>query len=332
MAWQILGHDWAVALLSRSLATGRVAHAYLFSGPPQIGKTTLALTLAQALNCEQEAPPCGACRSCVKIKEHNHPDVRLIVGEGVGGSLKIEQVRTLQREAVLRPYAGRYRVFILREADRATMEAADSLLKTLEEPPDHVVLVLTAVHAEALPPTVVSRCQCLDLRPATEQTVEIALREGGAPLAEAQLLARLSGGRVGWALHAWEDESVLRQRRQDLDQLIELLPGDRVKRLDLAWKASRDPVAARRLIEIWAGWWRDVLLLRGQGREHVVNIDRMAELQSAAAQGDLSQAWAALRALQTATAQLEANVNARLALEGLFLSLPHRDQRVASQA
>jgi DNA polymerase-3 subunit delta' len=250
----------------------------------------------------------------------------------VGGSLKIEQVRAVQREAVLRPYEGRYRVFILREADRATMEAADSLLKTLEEPPAHVVLVWTAVHAEALPPTVVSRCQRLDLRPAAEQTVESALRDRGVPPAETQLLARLSGGRIGWALRARDDESVLRQRQQDLDQLLELLRADRVKRLDLAWKASRDPVAARRLIELWAGWWRDVLLLQGQGREHVVNIDRMAELQSVAAQGDLSQAWAALRALQATAAQLEANVNARLALEGLFLSLPHHDPKAGSQA
>ena len=156
MAWQTVGHDWAVTLLRRSLAGGRVAHAYLFSGPPQIGKTRLALELAQALNCAQPDPPCGRCPSCLKIARGTHPDVRLVEGEGAGGSLKIDQVRALQREAALAPYEGRYRVFILRQMDRATLEAANCLLKTLEEPPGHVVLGLTAVYPESLPLTIVS--------------------------------------------------------------------------------------------------------------------------------------------------------------------------------
>jgi DNA polymerase-3 subunit delta' len=326
MAWPIVGHDWAVALLRHSVAASRVAHAYMFSGPPQIGKTRLALTLAQALNCmlsEQDAPPpCGSCRSCLKIEGNSHPDVHLVLGEGAGGSIKIEQVRALQREAVLRPYEGRYRVFILRQADRATMEAADSLLKTLEEPPAHVFLVLTAVHVEALPSTVISRCQRLDLRPATCQMVEAALRERGMPPPKAQLLARLSGGRMGWALCASEDDTLLQQREQDLDRLTRLLSGTRVERLDFAWKASRDPVGARQLIELWTGWWRDLLLLCGRLPDHIVNIDRFDELQALASQSDRTQAWAALRALQTAAAQLQANVNTRLALESLLLKLP----------
>ena len=322
MSWGIVGHDWAVELLRRTLVSGRVAHAYLFSGPPQIGKTALALALAQALNCTQPTPPCGHCVSCQKIANRTHPDVRLIVGEGAGESIKIDQVRALQRRAVLSPYEGRYRVFILRRMDLASTEAANSLLKTLEEPPGHVVLCLTAVHAEALPATVVSRCQRLDLRPAARQVVADALTEGGLPAPRAQLLARLSAGRVGWALGASQDDGILRQRQQALDQLVGLLSADRVERLDFAWKASRDPGHSRRLIELWTSWWRDLLLLCGDRECHLVNIDRNDELGSAAGQTTLSRAWAALSALQAASAQLEANVNARLALEGLLLKLP----------
>jgi len=335
MAWQIIGHEWAVALLRQSLASERVAHAYLFSGPPQIGKTTLALALAQAVNCTadtgSEDRPCGRCSACAKIAQHKHPDVRLVEGEGAGGALKIDQVRALQREAVLRPYEGRYRVFILRQVDRATMEAADSLLKTLEEPPAHVILVLTATHAESLPATVVSRCQRLDLRPATNTEVQAALEVRGAPLAEAQLLARLSGGRLGWAICAWEDESLLQQRRQNLDHLIRLLASSRVARLDFAWEASRDPVRARRLIELWMGWWRDLLLLCTVGPADTVNIDRLDELQALSQHSNSLQAWRVLQALRETAVQLEANVNARLALEGLLLKLPHW-RPTASQA
>ena len=331
MAWQIIGHNWVVDLLRQGLIAEQAAHAYLFAGPSQVGKTTLARLLAQALNCEQENRPCGHCRSCRKIDLGTHPDVQLIEGDGTGKSIKIDQVRSLQHDAILKPYEGRYRVFILRQADRATPEATDSLLKTLEEPPAHVVLILTANHADSMRPTVVSRCQRLDLRPADFSVIERALLERGVSSSKSHLLARLSGGRMGWALGAMENEDILFQRQKDLDELVGLLAGNRIERLDFAWKASRDPARTRELIDSWTGWWRDLLLLCGQAEEYLVNLDRLEELQSIAARSDLSQPWAVLKALQKTAAHLEANVNARLALESLLLRLPRWEVPASSQ-
>ena len=323
MGWQVIGHDWAVALLRRSLAANRVAHAYLFSGPPHIGKTRLAQELARALNCGDSEPPCSQCPSCLKIAQGTHPDVRTVVGEGAGGSLRIEQIRALQREAALAPYEGRHRVFILRRVDLASNEAANSLLKTLEEPPAHVVLALTAVHADGLPPTVVSRCQRLQLRPLAYHVIEAALVEREIPPAQAQLLARLSGGRVGWALSASQDETALDQRKQDLDQLHKLLAADRVDRIKFALEGSRDPVALQRQIELWTTWWRDLLLMCCQDDRHIVNADCVDSLRLLAKQTTLSQTCGMLRALEATGEQLAANVNRRLSLEGLLLKLPH---------
>ena len=319
--WGVVGHEWAVALLRSSLSAGRVAHAYLLSGPPQIGKRTLALALAQALNCAEPDAPCGRCSSCQKIARGIHPDVRLIAAEGAGGNIKIEQVRALQHEAVLAPYEGRYRVFIVRQMEQATLEAANSLLKTLEEPSAQVILILTAVHSESLPRTIVSRCQHLGLRPVAAAVIEEMLRDKGIAPAQAQLLARLSGGRLGWALQAAEDELLLRRRQQDLDRLSRLLTAGRVERLASAHEVSGDPAGARQLVELWTCWWRDVVLF-GQGAEGLVNSDQNEQHSAVSRQIAPAQALAIVRALQATAAQLEANVNTRLALEGLFLQLP----------
>lgn len=319
--WQVVGHEWAVDLLKRALANDHVAHAYLLTGPPQIGKTTLALNFAQALNCLDAEKPCGQCRACHKIAHGNHPDVQVIEGEG--GTIKIDQMRVLRREAALSPIEGRWKVYIIRQMEQATAEAANCLLKTLEEPPSHVILMLTASEAEALLPTIVSRCQVLNLRPVATETVQRALEERwGVDRERAQLLARLSGGRLGWAVTASQDDAILERRARFLDEMMKLMGQGRVERLEYAQQLSHDPEATQELLHLWLSWWRDLMLIASGGSVGIINIDRENTLRAQAQQYHLSQVRDFLEALQTAAWRLEHNANPRLTLEVLMLSLP----------
>jgi len=318
----VIGHEWASDLLLSGLAKGRIPHATLIVGPQNIGKTTLAFSFSQALNCTGgHSVPCGECVSCRKIANGNHPDVRIL--DSPGQSLKIDEVRDLQRHLSLSPHEGRWRVAVLSDFERATVEAANALLKTLEEPPAQVALVLTATEAEVLLPTIVSRCQVLSLRPLSTAAVKEALISNwNAHPTRADLLAHLSNGRLGWAVRAHEDESLLARRDEHLDNLALLMSKGRVERLAYAADLSRDSNLVKEVLTLWLGWWRDVLLLASGSQATITNLDRKAMLHQQAGQVTIRQAQRLVAQLRSTTRNLDQNVNVRLALEVLLLSLP----------
>lgn len=320
--WRTVGHEWATALLQQALDTQRLSHAYLLTGPAHIGKATLAREFAAALNCTGKTPPCGECRSCRLAHEDSHPDI--LVVQPQEGTLKIDQVRSVQRDLALSPYEGRYRVCLLLDLHQATDEAENALLKTLEEPASRVVLVLTATDASLLLPTVVSRCQLLALRGVSEQSIERALNTGAlAPPDKARLVARLAAGRIGWAITAAQDEGALAQRNQALDDLQQAVVGGRLARLSLAESVgSLEREEISELAGLWQTWWRDVLYVSQGCDELVVNLDRAAILRAMARQLRPAQLTAACNSVDRLREQLAQNVTARLALEDLLLNWP----------
>lgn len=326
----LVGHEWAVDLLRGAVSKGRVGHAYLFTGPEQIGKTTLARTFAMAFNCEaveREARPCGRCRACKLMATDRHPDVRMLHPEVSGRgqlSLKIEQIRELQRDLNLAPYEARRKVAIVTDFQAASQGAANAFLKTLEEPPGDVALLLTATEADALLPTIKSRCRVVALRPLPAKLIAKALeRRWHLPPEKARLLSHLADGRPGWAVDALEDPEVIQERAETVEGLLEALGGDRVARFGLAEKLAKDPEALTPILQTWLTWWRDVAMLAwGGGEGTITNVDRRQELM------DLAQRWeregivTALEQTRRALWQLEHNANVRLVLENLFLTYP----------
>jgi DNA polymerase-3 subunit delta' len=289
-----------------------------------VGKTTLAQALAAALLCQNEAAtPCGDCRACRLVTSGNHPDLHIVESERIGGSLKIEQVRDLQRPLSLTPVEGRRRVAILCRFEEATISAANALLKTLEEPPAYVVLVVLATDADRLLPTIVSRCQQVALRPLPVATVEQALiKRWGAEAERAKLLAHLSGGRLGWAVRALKDGTTLQHRAQRLGDLDSLLSASTPERFRYAERLARDRAATQEVLDLWMGWWRDVLLLAAGANAPLTNIDRHSVLHNHARHFGIEQSTAMIKALRSAVDRLKRNANSRLTIEVLMLDLP----------
>lgn len=318
---EIIGHETAVQQLRAAALAGQPAHAYLFTGPSAIGKRTLAVAFAQTLNCSGGDPPCGLCRACRLIPVGRHADVSVIGADN--DAIKIDQIRELQHDASLTPVEARWRVFLLPNIERATREAANSLLKTLEEPPPHVVLLLTALDANALLPTVVSRCRVMPLRPLAIDQVQVALEERWHVEPErAALLARLSGGRIGWAVAALEDSAILDRRQAELEALTSVAGAGRVDRLDIAYRLVRDEKHLGDTLALWLSWWRDLMLVKAGALHAVTNADHLDTLQQQAAGYDLQKIADAIRAIQQTIRQVDANVNKQLALEVLLLNMP----------
>lgn len=347
--WPVIGHDRAVTMLRRSISDDLLSHAYLFTGPASTGKRTLALVFAMALNCEADAPegqqgpdvPCGLCASCSRILRGEHPDLTEVnlatqaaaLAEEGGRraappkELRIDTIREMQHTVGLSPYSGRWKVYILGDADRMNEEAANCLLKTLEEPPSHTILILLAPDEAPVLPTISSRCIQVPLRPLSRQLIASGLvQEWGAEREQAEKLAALSGGRLGWAVTMLTNPSGLSLRGEALEEMAMLSGSTILDRINAASRYAKRFTDARpelyAALDTWEGWWRDVLVVRSDAPELVMNVDQLTTLNSLARRVSTERAHEAITLIQRTRRQLQENVNPRLALEALTLGLP----------
>ena len=330
--WNTVGHDRALRALQRGLDSDRVSHSILIAGPPQVGKTTLALDIARAVNCESGDRPCDECGQCRRISSGLHPDVRIVrLEKARSGRLRtligIEQVRDVQRETSLLPFEGRFRVIIFETAELFSEEAANSLLKTLEEPPERVLIILLTTDARAMLPTIISRCRLVQLRPAPSTAIaEFLADRKGVNDDRAREIAGLASGRVGWAVQAAEDPDMLKRMSDVLDEVESVVRSPLADRFDYAAAlAGRFPGDRRSVyseLDLWLSWWRDVLLIGQQKPELVSNVARTDSLTHAAERLPQTSIVNAIKTVMRTTFLLERNVAPRLALEGMMLKLP----------
>jgi len=337
--WEVIGQSRVVSLLQRSLEAGTLAHAYLLVGPPHVGKMTLALNLAQAVNCQAAERPCGECASCRKIAASGHADVQvigLVPNENSSETrlrteIGIDQIRQLQHSASLPPFEGDCRVFIIEPAEFLSNEAANSLLKTMEEPVGRVVFILLTTNDSFLPATVVSRCQRLELTPLAAAEIEsVLISRWNVESPRARLLARLCHGCPGWAIAAAADDNLLRQRDEGIDRLLNIIAADyegrfaHVARLASQFTQNRSLVYG--MLDLWLDYWRDLLLVKLGCSDMVTNLDRLATLVEMAEGYSPLQIRDFIASILKAEEQLGQNANPRLVLEVLMLDMPGKER------
>jgi len=333
MVWNLIGHSWAEKMLQQHVKNHTLRHAYLFTGPQGVGRRSLALTFARSINCLQLASdgvPCNECRACQQIGRMQHPDLSIVQVEDERDVILVDQIRELQHTLSLAPYEARYRIALLLNFEQANDNAQNALLKTLEEPNDRVILLLTANLAENLLPTIASRCEILQLRPTSLQELSRTLMESEKLEQDrAELIAHIAGGRVGYALHLCREPELLARRASWLEDLLYLLGASRRERLAYAEaKAPRGDERAgvrevlREAYEFWCSFWRDVLLTGSRSDVPISNLDYVEAVNHLAQQINPGTSSDIIRRLEHALQRL-GNANLRLLTESLLLEWPH---------
>ena len=324
----IIGHRSTIASLQTAAARQRLAHAYLFHGEEAIGKRTTAAWFAQALLCEgspseTDLDSCGVCRSCHQVEGRTHPDYFLIEPdhELATPQIKIEQIREIEQQMIYRPLVGERKICIIDDADRMTIGAANALLKTLEEPPDHSLFVLVTSRPASLPATIRSRCQALRFATSARTDVEAALilkREMRPE--DARFLAMLCEGRLGEALST--DLKTVRAQQQEF---IELVSPNFLQSVTNVLTAAESLAKADRAADTlsWiARWIRDLVIILVNGdRDQLLNVDKVAALERDARQAHTDALLELLVDIEETQRQATRHLNLHMALENILLRL-----------
>jgi DNA polymerase III subunit delta' len=312
----ILGQSGPVSVLRRSLAAGKLAHAYIFEGTEGCGKKKAAMALVAAIFCGREEG-CGECPSCRKVAAFQHPDLHLVEPEGA--FIKIDQIRDLQKNLSYRPFEARKKVCIMEAAESMNTAAANAFLKTLEEPPGDSLLILLTANIGAVLPTIQSRCQRLSFSPLPLEVIEECLRKRGLPGETARIAASLAEGSLKKALEV-ASEDTLRKREDILERIGSLSLHDITPLFALAEELGSDRDKALEVLDVLTIFWRDVLFVQSDVSTPA-NAGTVPLLRKEAEQSTPDMTIEKIDSISRSRKALRRNVNPRLALEVLFMGL-----------
>lgn len=317
---EILGHERIIEVLRRSLRTGKTAHSYLFEGVPGCGRRKSALALIQAIFCKEVGDDaCGECPSCRKVASSSHADIHTIMPLPEKRDISIEQLREMQRTLSLRPYEAPRKACIIEPAERMSVNAANSLLKTLEEPPGDALIILLTENAGMLLPTIRSRCQLIRFAPLSPEHVLTLLERNGMDAGAATLLAPMSGGSMQQALEL-DNESLANRREAAISRLSQMNINRISTVFDAAEALSGNRDETLELLDLFISFYRDAAHLSA-GSSDIVNRTVRSAVEAIAARHPLPRTLELLEAICETRRAVQRNANPKLALDHLFMNI-----------
>jgi DNA polymerase-3 subunit delta' len=325
---EILGHRRQIERIRRSFASARLAHAYLFVGPPGIGKRTVALGLLSALYCESLGDDfCGSCAPCGLVLQGHHPDVHLLKPFEGKQETTIDQVRALEEVFSLRAFYGQRKAVLVEEAETLNLAAQNAMLKILEEPRGHALFILLAPAARCLLPTVASRCQEIRFQPLSSEDVFEILRKKGLDEEKAALLSRIAQGSPGRALEAGREGRM--EKRRAILKLLESAREDITRVLDWAEETASDELELMDTLDLLELFLRDAIVLQSRANKvSIMNGDLLDALKKIADTWKAEEALVLFDGIGECRRALKRNAQKRLALEACFLGSPDGDRGV----
>ena len=320
----VVGHEEIISHLQNAIRLGKVSHAYIFGGEHGAGKKLLASMFAMTLQCqEQGIEPCMKCVSCRKALSKNHPDIISVTHEKPG-SIGIDEIRAqVINDVGIRPYESPYKIYIINDADKLTLQAQNALLKTIEEPPAYAVILLLADNPDALLPTITSRCVLLSLKPVGDKLVKEYLMERmHSPDYQAEIQAAFAQGNIGRARQR-ADSSEFAELTANALQLLKHAKDMAVYELvDAIREMSGEKENIYDYLELFLMWFRDVLLFKAAKEvDNLVFREEINYIKERAITSSYEGLEKIIQAIHTAESRLRANVNFDLVMELLFLTI-----------
>lgn len=316
----LIGQKTVIQSLQNSISNQKIGHAYIFEGPEGIGKKTVAAIFAAALTCDdQSIEPCGNCRSCIKNEAGNHPDIKII--NGAGESIGIDAVRELKKDIYIKPYEAGKKIYIIQEAQSMTVQAQNSLLKVLEEPPSYGMIILTTTNASLLLSTIRSRSILIRFRTHTYHEIEKFLTDEYPMLSEEKaFLAAFSGGVIGRAKTIAVSEEFKSVRERMADILMSLVDSSELNVIESVDYFVEHKDHAQVMLDIMVMWFRDVLFIKEiQDDSKLINLDWKNKLHRFSQRIKRDRVVRIIELLTDTKKKISMNINFALAIETMLI-------------
>lgn len=320
----IIGQEQIKEHLQNALLTGKISHAYIINGERFSGKEYIAKIFAMALQCEKEdKEPCQECHSCKQALSGNQPDIIRLVHEKPG-SIGVDDIRSqINGDIAIKPYSSPYKVYIVNEAEKMTVQAQNALLKTLEEPPAYAVILLLTTNVNAMLPTILSRCVVLNMKPVADGLVKkFLMEELQVPDYKAEVCVAFARGNIGKAKQLASSEDFEKVKEEALSLLKYVQDMDITEMIAAIKKIAEYKMDVNDYLDILSIWYRDVLLFKATGdANHLVFKEELSNLRRVAGRTSYEGIETVLKALSRAKSRLDANVNFDLTMELLLLTM-----------